>query len=101
MKYELRYKCWINTIVMIFSVHHCPCSLFYFQDTYNITFLLEKLSCAAEILIWNDAVDFLTTVSRWECRTQLSQNTRAVSSTAVKKVASTAVGIRTDFGEDD
>ena len=25
-----------------------------------ITFLFEKLSCAVEILIWSDAVDFLT-----------------------------------------
>ena len=57
MKYELRYKWWINVVIMILSVPHCLCWLFYFQ---NITFLFEKLSCAAEILIWSDAVDFLT-----------------------------------------
>ena len=29
-------------------------------STDLVTFLYEKLSCAAEILIWSDAVDFLT-----------------------------------------
>ena len=58
MQYELRYKWWINAIVMIFSVPHCLCWLFYFQNI--ITFLFEKLTCAVEILIWNDTVDFLT-----------------------------------------
>ena len=43
---------------MILSVPHCLCWLFYFQNI--ITFLFEKLSCAVEILIWSDAVDFLT-----------------------------------------
>ena len=58
MQYELRYKWWINAIVMISAVPHCLCWLFYFEDI--ITFLFEKLSCAVEILIWSDAVDFLT-----------------------------------------
>ena len=57
-KYELRNKCWMLTVVMIQSVPHCLCWLFYFQNT--ITFLFEKLSCAVEILIWSDAVNFLT-----------------------------------------
>ena len=50
-------KWWINAVVMILSVPHCLCWLFYFQNI--ITFLFEKLSCAVEILIWSDAVDFL------------------------------------------
>ena len=25
LKYELRHKCWINTVVMIQSVPHCLC----------------------------------------------------------------------------
>ena len=58
MQYELRYKWWINAVVMILSVPHCLCRLFYFQNI--IMFLFEKLSCAVEILIWSDAVDFLT-----------------------------------------
>ena len=58
MQYELRYKWWINAIVMILSVPHCLCWLFYFQNI--ITFLFEKLTCAVEILIWSDTVDFLT-----------------------------------------
>ena len=58
MKYELWNKCCINTVVMIQSVPHCLCWLFYFQN--SITFLFEKLSCAVEILILSDAVDFLT-----------------------------------------
>ena len=32
MKYELRNKCWINTVVMIQSVPHCLCWVFYFQN---------------------------------------------------------------------
>ena len=58
MQYELRYKWWINAVVMILSVPHCLCWLFYSQNI--ITFLFDKLSCAVEILIWSDAVDFLT-----------------------------------------
>ena len=58
MQYELRYKWWINAVLMILSVPHCLCWLFYFQNI--ITFLFEKLSCAVEILIWSDTVDFLT-----------------------------------------
>ena len=42
MKYELRNKCWINTVVMIQSMPHCLCWLFYFQNI--ITFLFEKLN---------------------------------------------------------
>ena len=57
MQYELRYKWWINAVVMILSVPHCLCWSFYFQNI--ITFLFEKLSCAVEIFIWSDAVDFL------------------------------------------
>ena len=57
-QYELRYKWWINAVVMILSMRHCLCWLFYFQNI--IFFLFEKLSCAIEILIWSDAVDFLT-----------------------------------------
>ena len=57
MQYELRYKWWINAVVMILSVPHCLCWSFYFQNI--ITFLFEQLSCAVEILIWSDAVDFL------------------------------------------
>ena len=57
MQYELRYKWWINAGVMILSVPHCLCWSFYFQNI--ITFLFEKLSCAVEIFIWSDAVDFL------------------------------------------
>ncbi len=57
MQYELRYKWWINAVVMILSVPHCLCWSFYFQNI--ITFLFEKLNCAVEILIWSDAVDFL------------------------------------------
>ncbi len=48
MKYELRYKCRINIIVMIQSVPHCLCWLFYFQNI--ITFLFEKLRCTC---CWN------------------------------------------------
>ena len=58
MKCELQNKCWINTVVMIQSVPHCLCWLFYFQN--SIMFLFEKLSCAVEIFIWSKAVDFLT-----------------------------------------
>ena len=58
MQYELRYKWWINAVVMILSVSHCLCWLFYFQNI--ITFLFEKVTCAVEMLIWSDAVDFLT-----------------------------------------
>ena len=58
MQYELRYKWWINAVVMNLSVPHCLCWLFYLQNI--ITFLFEKLSCAVEILIWSDTVDFLT-----------------------------------------
>ena len=58
MQYELRYKWWINAVVMILSVPHCLCWLFYFQNI--ITSLFEKFSCAVEILIWSDSVDFLT-----------------------------------------
>ena len=58
MQYELRYKWWKNAVVMILSVPHCLCWLFYFQNI--ITFLFEKLSCAVEILVWSDADDFLT-----------------------------------------
>ena len=60
MQYELWYKWWINAVVMILSVPHCLCWLLYFQNI--ITFLFEKWSCAVEILIWSDAVDFLTTL---------------------------------------
>ena len=74
MQYELQYKWWINAIVMILSVPHCLCWLFYFQNI--ITFLFEKLTCAVEILIWSDAVDVFTK-SR-ECRTQWSQRSRPV-----------------------
>ena len=58
MQYELRYKWWINAVVMILSVPHCLCWLVYFQNI--ITFLFEKLTCAVEILIWSDAVDVFT-----------------------------------------
>ena len=58
MKYELRNKCWINTVVMIQSVPRCLCWLFYFQNI--ITFLFEKFSCSVEILIWSNTVNFLT-----------------------------------------
>ena len=58
MQYKLRYKWWINAVVMILYVPHCLCWLFYFQNI--IMFLFEKLSCAVEILIWSDTVDFLT-----------------------------------------
>ncbi len=51
MKYELRNKCWINTVVMIQSVLHCLCWIFYFQNI--ISFLFKKLGWAV------DAVDFL------------------------------------------
>ena len=57
MQYELRYKWWINAVVMILSVPHCLCWSFYFQNIITLPF--EKLSCAVEILIWSDAVDFL------------------------------------------
>ena len=58
MQYELRYKLWINAIVMSLSVPHCLWWLFYFQNI--ISFLFKKLNCAVEILIWSDPVDFLT-----------------------------------------
>ena len=58
MLYELRYKWRINTVVMILSAPHCLRWLFYFQNIN--TFLFEKLNCAVEILIWSNAVDFLT-----------------------------------------
>ena len=61
MQYELRYKWWINGVVMIWSVPHFLCWLppvFYFQNI--ITFLFEKSCCAVKILIWSDAVNFLT-----------------------------------------
>ena len=56
----VRKKFWINTVVMIQYVRHCLCWLFYFQNIMTGTFLFEKLSCAVEILIWSDAVNFLT-----------------------------------------
>ena len=43
---------------MILSVPHWLCWLFYFQNI--ITFLFEKLTCAVEILILSEPVDFLT-----------------------------------------
>ena len=58
MQYKLRYKWWINAVVMILFVPHCLCWLFYFQNI--ITFLFEKLSCDVQILIWSNAVNFLT-----------------------------------------
>ena len=58
MRYELRYKWWINGIEMILSVPHCLCWLSYFQNI--ITFQFGKLSCPVEILIWRNEVDFLT-----------------------------------------
>ncbi len=58
MQYKLRYKWWINAVVMISSVPHCLCWLFYFQNI--ITILYEKSSCDVQILIWSNAVDFLT-----------------------------------------
>ena len=58
MQCKLRYKWWINAVVMIWSVPHCLCWLFYFQNI--ITFIIEKLTCAVEILIWSDAVDVFT-----------------------------------------
>ena len=51
IQYELRYKWWINSVVMILSVPHCLCWLFYFQNI--ITYLFEKLSCTVGILIWS------------------------------------------------
>ena len=58
MQYELRYKWWINAVVMILLC------LIVFVDYFTfriiITFLFEKLSCAVEILIWSGTVDFLT-----------------------------------------
>ena len=44
MQYELQYKWWINAVLMILSVPHCLCWLFYFQNI--VTFLFEKLSYA-------------------------------------------------------
>ena len=58
MKYELRNKCWIITVIMIQSLPHCVCWVFYLQNI--ITSLFEKWSCAVEIMIWSDTVDFLT-----------------------------------------
>ena len=49
MKYELRNKCWIHTVVMIQSMPHCLCRLFYLRSI--ITFLFEKLSCAIEEIL--------------------------------------------------
>ena len=40
MQYELRYKWWINAIIMSLSVPHCLWWLFYFHNI--ITFLFEK-----------------------------------------------------------
>ena len=81
MQYELRYKWWINVVVMILSVPHCLCWSFYFQNI--ITFLFEKLSCAVEILIWSDAVDFLIKLLGMPYSVVTAQ--RACSTEMVKK----------------
>ncbi len=60
MQYELRYKWWINDVVLILSVPDLivfvDYQVFYFQNI--ITFLFEKLGCTVEILVWSGAVDF-------------------------------------------
>ena len=48
----------INAVVMILYVPHGLCWLFYFQSI--ITLIFEKLTCAVEIVICSDAVNFLT-----------------------------------------
>ena len=86
MQYELRYKWWINAVVVILSVPHCLCWLFYFQNI--ITFLFEKLSCAVEILIWSDSVDFLTQLLGMPYSVVTAQQ---ACSTEMVKVAGNAV----------
>ena len=81
-QYELRYKWWINAVVMILSVPHCLCWLFYFQNI--ITFLFEKWSCAVEILIWSHAVDFLTKLLEMSYSVVTAQ--QACSTEMVKKL---------------
>ena len=75
MQYELRCKWWINPVVMILSVPHGLCRLFYFQNI--ITFLFKKLS--QELLkYWIEVTQSIFLQSRWECRTQWSQRSRPV-----------------------
>ena len=91
MQYELRYKWWINAVVMILPQPHYLCWLFYDQNI--IMFLFEKLSCAIEILIWGDAVDFLTKLqgmpysvvtAQQACSTEMA-NLEKVKATGMKK----------------
>ena len=89
MQYELRYKWWINAVAMILSVPRCLCWSFYFQNI--ITFLFEKLSCAVEILIWSDAVDFLIKLLGMSYSVFTAQ--QACSTEMVKIVVRSAVEI--------
>ena len=60
MQYELRYKWWINAVVMILSVPHCLCWLFYFQNI--ITFLL-RLFENTKLCCWNLDLKWLSQFS--------------------------------------
>ena len=83
MQYELRYKWWINDVVLIVSVPHCLCWLFSFQNI--ITFLFEKLCCAVEILVWSDVVDFLAKLLGMPYSVVTAQ--QACSTEMVKKIS--------------
>ena len=53
MQYELRYKWWLNAVVMILSLLIILLSEYYYVP-------IQKIKFSFEILIWNEAVDFLT-----------------------------------------
>ena len=54
MKYELRYKCWINTVATVLSAPQCLVIVLLSEYIYNDP--IKKLSRAAEILILSAAV---------------------------------------------
>ena len=58
MKYELRSKCWIKDRCNGFIC--ASLSLLIILLSECMTFLFEKFSCAAEILILSDSIDFIT-----------------------------------------
>ncbi len=52
MKYELRSKCWINTVVMIQSVPHCLLMIILLPEYYYVPIRKIKLCCWHLDLKW-------------------------------------------------
>ena len=58
MQYELRYEWWINAVVMILSVPHCLCWLFYFQNYYYVPIRKINLCCWNLDLKWHSQFSY-------------------------------------------